>query len=75
VERHRVDALRAQVTSITTALDALTSTERDDDRADAAQMRAGWRALSAERDAIARGAPREAVIQRLRENGIDPRGL
>jgi hypothetical protein len=26
-------------------------------------------------DAIASGAPREAVLQRLRENGIDPKGL
>lgn len=31
--------------------------------------------LQSARDAIARGAPREAVIQRLRENGIDPSGL
>lgn len=31
--------------------------------------------VSAARDAIARGAPRDAVIQRLRENGIDPGGL
>jgi hypothetical protein len=27
------------------------------------------------RDAIARGAPRDAVIKRLREHGIDPSGL
>ena len=31
--------------------------------------------LEQARDAIARGAPRDAVIQRLRENGIDPEGL
>jgi hypothetical protein len=31
--------------------------------------------LSMARDAIARGAPRDAVIQRLRQNGIDPSGL
>ncbi|MBB6304049.1 hypothetical protein [Rhizobium leucaenae] len=32
-------------------------------------------ALAQARDAIAKGAPRDAVIQRLRENGIDPTGL
>lgn len=31
--------------------------------------------LQQARDAIARGAPRDAVIQRLRQNGIDPKGL
>lgn len=31
--------------------------------------------LSGARDAIARGAPRDAVIKRLQENGIDPAGL
>lgn len=31
--------------------------------------------LQQARDAISRGAPRAAVIQRLRENGIDPAGL
>src|ERR1043166_9171881 len=31
--------------------------------------------LAQARDAIARGAPREAVIQRLRENNYDPSGL
>lgn len=31
--------------------------------------------LAAARDAIARGAPREAVIQRLQQNGIDATGL
>ena len=31
--------------------------------------------LSAARDAIARGAPRDAVIRRLQENGIDAAGL
>ena len=31
--------------------------------------------LSAARDAIKKGAPREAVIKRLRDNGIDPAGL
>ena len=31
--------------------------------------------LALARDAIARGAPREAVIKRLRERGIDPTGL
>jgi hypothetical protein len=31
--------------------------------------------LAAARDAIARGAPRDAVIQRLKQNGIDPGGL
>jgi hypothetical protein len=32
-------------------------------------------AIAMARDAIARGAPREAVIKRLREHGIDPSGL
>ena len=32
-------------------------------------------ALSSARDAIAKGAPRAAVIQRLRQNGVDPSGL
>ena len=32
-------------------------------------------ALAAARDAIARGAPRDAVIKRLQENGIDAAGL
>ena len=36
---------------------------------------AGGDVLQRARDAIARGAPREAVIRRLRENGIDPKGL
>ena len=31
--------------------------------------------LAAARDAIARGAPRDKVIQRLQQNGIDPTGL
>lgn len=31
--------------------------------------------LAAARDAINRGAPRDAVIKRLRDNGIDPGGL
>lgn len=31
--------------------------------------------LAAAREAIKKGAPREAVIQRLKENGIDPSGL
>lgn len=31
--------------------------------------------IDAARDAISRGAPRDAVIQRLRENGIDASGL
>lgn len=31
--------------------------------------------LAAARDAIARGAPKDAVIKRLRDNGIDPKGL
>lgn len=31
--------------------------------------------LQAARDAIGRGAPRELVEQRLRQNGVDPRGL
>lgn len=31
--------------------------------------------LSMARDAIAKGAPRDAVIQRLQQNGIDPSGL
>jgi hypothetical protein len=31
--------------------------------------------LSQAKDAIARGAPRDAVIQRLRQNGVDPTGL
>jgi hypothetical protein len=35
----------------------------------------GTDALAQARDAIARGAPRDAVIQRLRQNGIDPGGL
>ena len=32
-------------------------------------------ALAMARDAIARGAPRDAVIKRLREHGVDPSGL
>lgn len=32
-------------------------------------------ALAAARSAIARGAPRDKVIERLRQNGIDPAGL
>ncbi len=32
-------------------------------------------ALAQARDAIAKGAPRDAVIKRLRESGIDPAGL
>lgn len=32
-------------------------------------------AISQARDAISRGAPREAVIQRLRQRGVDPAGL
>lgn len=32
-------------------------------------------ALDQARDAIERGAPRDAVIKRLRENGVDPAGL
>lgn len=32
-------------------------------------------ALQQAKDAISRGAPRDKVIQRLRENGIDPAGL
>jgi len=32
-------------------------------------------ALQAARDAIARGAPRDAVLKRLQENGINPAGL
>ena len=32
-------------------------------------------AIAMARDAIARGAPRDAVIKRLREHGIDPSGL
>ncbi|KQN80470.1 hypothetical protein ASF03_21350 [Rhizobium sp. Leaf68] len=31
--------------------------------------------LDAAREAIAKGAPRDAVIKRLRDNGIDPEGL
>lgn len=31
--------------------------------------------LDAARDAISRGAPRDAVLKRLRDNGIDPGGL
>ena len=31
--------------------------------------------LAEAKDAIARGAPREAVIQRLQQMGIDPTGL
>ncbi|OQP87577.1 hypothetical protein BTR14_03130 [Rhizobium rhizosphaerae] len=31
--------------------------------------------LASAREAIAKGAPREAIIQRLRENGINPEGL
>lgn len=41
----------------------------------AAQGGSGDSALDAAREAIRKGAPREAVIQRLRQNGIDPRGL
>jgi hypothetical protein len=33
------------------------------------------RAIERARDAIARGAPRDAVIRRLQENGVDPKGL
>jgi hypothetical protein len=36
---------------------------------------AGGDALSKARDAIAKGADRNAVIERLRQNGIDPSGL
>jgi hypothetical protein len=43
--------------------------------AQAAPAPAAGNPLAAARDAIARGAPREAVIQRLKENGIDPKGL
>jgi hypothetical protein len=32
-------------------------------------------AIAAARDAITKGAPRDAVIKRLRDNGIDPGGL
>lgn len=39
------------------------------------QQQPAGNALQQARDAIARGAPREAVIQRLRQNGIDPMGL
>jgi len=39
------------------------------------QRQQGPAALDDARSAIARGAPREAVIQRLRQNGIDPAGL
>jgi hypothetical protein len=31
--------------------------------------------LAAARDAITKGAPRDAVIKRLRDSGIDPGGL
>lgn len=43
--------------------------------ASAAPARGAADPLAAARDAIARGAPRDAVIQRLRDNGIDPSGL
>jgi hypothetical protein len=43
--------------------------------AGAAPPAQGGQALQQAKDAIARGAPREKVIQRLRENGIDPSGL
>lgn len=39
------------------------------------QLRKDDAALNRARQAIAQGAPRDAVIQRLRENGIDPAGL
>lgn len=39
------------------------------------QPAAGGDPLAGARDAIAKGAPREAVIQRLREHGINPSGL
>lgn len=39
------------------------------------KMQSSNDALSAARDAIARGAPRDKVIQRLQENGIDAGGL
>jgi hypothetical protein len=41
----------------------------------AAQPRQQGDPLAEARAAIARGAPRDAVIQRLRQNGIDPAGL
>ena len=31
--------------------------------------------IAAARDAISRGAPRDAVIERLRQHGIDAQGL
>lgn len=42
---------------------------------DGADSGNGANALAAARDAIAKGAKREDVIKRLRENGIDPGGL
>lgn len=39
------------------------------------KTRGGSPELDAARDAIARGAPKDAVIKRLRENGINPEGL
>lgn len=44
-------------------------------RAAPAASAAGSDPLAAARDAIARGAPRDAVIKRLKDNGIDPKGL
>jgi hypothetical protein len=41
----------------------------------APQTQAGSDQLATAREAIRQGAPREAVIQRLRENGIDTTGL
>lgn len=41
----------------------------------ASGQQGGGDPLAQARDAIARGAPRDAVIRRLQENGIDPSGL
>jgi hypothetical protein len=41
----------------------------------AAQPAAGGDPLAQARDAIAKGAPRDAVIQRLQQNGVNPAGL
>jgi hypothetical protein len=66
-------------------LDALTTLERmmDQSLADLNKKAglgrggaaAGGDPMSQARDAIARGALRDAVIERLRQNGIDPAGL
>ena len=49
--------------------------ERKKIQDDKPESKTGSDPLSAARDAIKRGAPRDAVIQRLKDNGIDTSGL